>query len=470
MARPLLTRHRMRARLGLLFLPLISGCTGFSLGENDPDGNLGTHLGGGAIAVDPRTENAFVLLDEADADGAVVGRNLFAISADGTHTEQIRDLSGREDPRMLFVESGILVMSQAHEKEELLLLDRDDFSEKQRVSVNTWYWGTRLSASKRWVGVANNDDPHYPIHLIDSRDLGRRAIPHGGDNLEAMFANASDRLFAIVFYADEHKARILSWDMDVLEATSFLAPSSGGVWAGADLDITVDDVISDASFSYTWVGVSPDDAHVVFPVRKWTGRSSYESAPEEDYELLVVDTASRDLRVVPNAKGPVGFTPDGSTIVSYGRDDSSGDQKLLLVDSGTLEVDEQEVPIDGGLSYFVSREGNFVVVASSWGNQSLVLYDVSSRRETKMAGTGLGLDEFVSRIGQNELWAVDWSSLYRIDMSQALVEEIELPFAVNHVGIQPSRDRLLLGDADPSKLHFFDPTTREVERTVNLAP
>ena len=27
--------------------------------------------------------------------------------------------------------------------------------------------------------------------------------------------------------------------------------------------ITVDDVISDASFSYTWVGVSPDDAHVV---------------------------------------------------------------------------------------------------------------------------------------------------------------------------------------------------------------
>lgn len=454
--------------LPFLLLPTLGGCTGFSLGENDPDGDLGTYLGGGAIAVDPKTENAFVLLDTSSEDGTLLSRRLFAISADGEDTKMIRDLSGREDPRMLFVESGILVMSQAYEKEELLLLDRDDFSEKKKVSANDWYWGTRLSASRRWVGVAANDDPHYPIHVIDSRDLGRHPIPHGGDNLEAMFGNQTDRLFSIVFYDGDHHARIMSHDMAVLDATGFLSVTADGAWAGADVDVRVDGVISDANFSFTWVGVSPDDAHVVFPVRKWTGLASWEDAPDEDYQLLVLDTKSGEVRVVPNAKGPVGFTPDGSTIVSYGREDASGDQKLLLVDVETLEVDEQDVSIEGGISYFVSREGNVVLAASNWGTQSLVMVDLDSGKETKMAGPAIGLTEFVSRIGQNELWAVDTGALFRVDVDEAVVEDVELPFSVGHVGIQPTRDRLVLGDADPGTVHLFDPKSRQVSKTITL--
>jgi hypothetical protein len=282
-----------------------------------------------------------------------------------------------------------------------------------------------------------------------------------------MFGTRTDRLFAIVFDAAYRRARILGWDMAALEATGFLEGPAGH-WAATEIDVEVDDVINDFNFSFTWVGVSPDDARVVFPVRKWTGLEPYESAPNEDHVLLVLDTRTSELRVVENAKGPVGFTPDGSTIVSYGRDDASGDQKLLLIDAETLEVDEQEVPIDGGLSYFVSREGNFVVVASNWGTQSLVLYDVANGQQTNMAGPGLGLDEFVSRIGHDQLFAVDAGNLYRIDLAAALVDDVDLPFEVGHVGIQPTRDRLLVGEADPSRLHFLDPETRAITRTVEL--
>jgi hypothetical protein len=460
----------MRPWLGLVFLPLLSACTGFSLGENDPNSNLGTALGGGEIAVDPRTENTFVLLDATDDQtGELTSRKLFAVAPDEGGPSLVSDLTGRDDPRMLFVEPGIMLMSEANGGERLDLLDQNDFHLKKSVEVPGSYWGTRLSASRRWVGVADNDDPHFPIHVIDSKDLGDHAIPHGGDNLEAMFGNASERLFAIVFYDSTHEARILSWDMHVLETAKFLGIDPDGVWSGADLDITVPDVVSDFDFSFTWVGVSPDDAHVVFPVRKWTGKDPLENAPADEYELLVVDTADGGLRTVPSAKGPVGFTPDGSTIVSYGREDASGDQKLLLVDAETLEVDEQEVSVDGGLSYFVSREGNFVVVASNWGGQQLSLYDVDNQKETKMAGKGIGLTEFVSRIGHDELWAIDSEALYRVDMAAAVVEDVSLPFSPSHINILPKRDRLVLGATDPRYLQFFDPSTRTVTRTVDLA-
>jgi hypothetical protein len=45
-----------RLLLSLCVVPIVSGCTSFALGENDPDTNLGTYLTGGDIAVDPKTE------------------------------------------------------------------------------------------------------------------------------------------------------------------------------------------------------------------------------------------------------------------------------------------------------------------------------------------------------------------------------------------------------------------------------
>jgi dipeptidyl aminopeptidase/acylaminoacyl peptidase len=469
--------------LGLLVLQtslaaLTAGCTGFSLGENEPDNNLGTYLGDGAVAVDPDNETTYVLLseeiyDEEDGSALETERTLFAVRAGATEAEAVADLSGRDDPRLLFTSNGVLAMSQQDDSEELLLLDRETFEQKARTTVPTWYYGTRLSASRRWVGVADNDSSDYDIHVIDSETLDTRVIPHGGDLLEAMFLNQSDRLAAISLDDASHEARLLVWDMNLLAATEFMQLPGSEVWAGAVIDVVVPDVEWDSWFSFTWVGISPDDRLAVFPVKKWDGEYEIGDSDPDDYQLIVLDLETRQTTIIPRAKGPIGFTPDGSSIVSYD-ETADGEQRLLLIDALTLEPDPEpiDVAIDGSISYFVSHEGNYVVVASSDGEQSLVLYDIDNKKETKMAGPGVGLTEFVSRSDPEELWVVQRDSyggdLYRVDLQGAEVEEISVPFSPEHIGILPKRDELVLTDFGRTTLHFMDPTTEKVLREVEL--
>ncbi|MFO0552736.1 MAG: hypothetical protein U0271_30370 [Polyangiaceae bacterium] len=450
---------------GLLLAPLAIGCTGLSLGENDPDNNLGTHLGDGEVAVDPTNETSYVLVSATPKDGETeedLERTLFAVKAGETQSKKVLDLSFRTDPRMLFLDNGALSMSQDGDQEVLTLLDRDDFSVLEENRINTWYWGTRISGSKRWFAAADNAAPPWDIHVIDSHTLAPRVIPHGGDWLEAMFTNQGDRLLAIVFYEDVHRARILSWDMNVLEAQGFTELPTQE-WSGADLDVSVEGVDPDLFFSFTWVGISPSDKYAVFPVRK----ADVADGTIDDYELLVLDLASHEVRTVDRAKGPVGFSPDGSTIVSYD-EDQNGEQRLLLIDAETLEADPEDVAIDGDITYFVSHEGNYVVVASNLGGQSLVLYDMSTQKQTVMSGPGVGLTEFVARPGEDELWIVEPNQLYRADLINTIVDPIDTTFKPQHINILPKRDELVLTDDTRKTLHFFDPVSLEELRSATL--
>ncbi len=112
--------------------------------------------------------------------------------------------------------------------------------------------------------------------------------------------------------------------------------------------------------------------------------------------------------------------------------------ELLLLDSDTLAKRAETVPVSGGLSYFVSHEGNLVVAASSDGEQGVVLYDVDNERQTKMDGA-LGLQEFVQRAGHGELWLVDDEALFRLDLLNGQVENVPSPFRPRHGNILPGR-------------------------------
>lgn len=462
--------------LGLLALTLVataSGCTGLSLGENDPDGNLGSYLGDGSVAVDPVNETTYVLVTETPADpesGALEEKTLLAVRAGATKAIEVADLSGREDPRLLFTSAGVIAMSQLDTyQEELLLLDRDTFEEIDSVTAPTYYWGTRLSASRRWIGVADNNDSDYDLHVIDSESLETRVIPHGGDMIEAMFANEHDRLVAISLDYETHKARLLSWDMNVLEDQNFAQTINPDIWDGADIDVTVDGVEWDSFFSFTWVGISPDDRLAVFPVRVFDEKAD---GSIDDYQLIVLDLQTQETRIIPRAKGPVGFTPDGSSIVSYD-EGPDGEQRLVLIDAETLEADEPvDVAIDGGISYFLSHQGNYVVVASNWGDESLVLYDIDSQKQTKMAGPAVGLTEFVVRAEPEEMYVVEpfaeEGSLFRVNLEEAVVETVITPFTAEHIGILPRRDELVLTDTSRNTLHFMDPDSGKVVREVSL--
>jgi hypothetical protein len=461
--------------LAALLAPLTTGCTGLTQGENNPGAD--TWLGSGAIAVDDRTETSFVLKTEQAATGtggmgaggstSVPTSLLWAVEPDSGHVRQVADLSGRADPRILFPASGLLVMSEGDGKDRLDLYDNETLAKKKTVDESVRFNGTRMSPSRKFVAVADNTSDKAPIHIIETDTLAEHVVPHDGDWLEAMWMNGTDTLVAVVFYdftKPTAHARILSWSMEEV-ATGGYQPDASKFWPKPRFDIDLPGVDGDFLFSYTWVGVSPDDKTLVFPVRKV---ETVNMQTQYSYELIVLDTTTNELKTVPGGKGPVGFTPDGATIVSYGDKDMNGNQELWLVDAKTLAVDKEPVAIEGGLSFFVSHEGNWVVAAATDGKQRLVLYDVDSKKSTEMQGPGVGLDEFVSRIGHKEMWLVDSQALFKLDFAEGQMSTIATTFKPEHINILPKRDQLVLDDAGTNDLVFFNPATQALMKTVTL--
>lgn len=455
---------------------LLTACTGLSLGENEAGGDTWlepetphTNQGEiahatGAVAVDHRDETAYVLQTTSDhtkGSIAIISKDLFAVDPDDGLVRHVGDFSDSSDMRILFPKDGVLVMHEEGAVDTLSLYDADDLSPIKSDTRSVRYNGTRMSPSREWIAVADNTSEHAPIHLIDSKTLDTTIIPHDGDWLEAMWMNERDELVAIVFYdwlGEAPYARILSWNVDDVSESGF--ETSGGLWSEPRLDITVPNVTGDSWFSFSWVGISPDDETAAFPVLTKVGN-------QLRHDLLLMDTETGEIDTIEDAKGPVGFTPDGQTIVSYA-DAGGGDQQLLLIDALTLEKDDEPVSIAGGLSYFVTHEGNFVIVASSVGDQQLVLYDLDQEKQTKMDGPGIGLTEFVSRIGHGEMWMVDDQVLFRLDFYKGELEPIPTSFTPGHINILPGRDLLVLDDVKGTELSFFGPVSRDVEQIGKL--
>lgn len=464
----------MRAFLPCLALltPALAGCTGLTFGENTPGAD--TYLEHGSIAVDDQTETAFVLGTAAPtADAPAESKILYAVDPDSGRVRRAADLTDQLDARILFPESGVLIMGEREASDELRLLDRATFEVKASRQADARYRGTRLSGSRRWLAAADDSAERAPLHLIDtaSPDLSTRVIPQDGDWMEAMWLHGQERLFAIVFHGMNDyylngkagaRARILSWSMEALEQQGFA--KEAGVWAAPEVDIALPDTTGDQLFSFTWVGVSPDDRWVVFPV--------IHTAPAAQHELVVLDTQTGAIRTVPDAQGPVGFTPDSATIVSYnqGATTQSGDPapQLLLIDVETLAIGPEPVPIEGGIQFFISHAGNYVVVASSIGDQELTLVDLDQGKQTRMSGPQLGLSELVSRTEAGELWLVDDQALFRLDLNAGLLEQVPIGFAPQHINILPARDRLVLDDTFEQALYYIDPESKQLTRTVPL--
>ncbi len=445
--------------LSLMGVLAASGCTGLSLDESTPGGD--TWLESGRIGVDPETESSFVM--RATQSGWSTKKTLWAVPPEG-EPSVVLDATGMNDLRVLFPDAGVLVMGEVEGHDRLKLFDRATLAQVASHDAGVRYHGTRMAPSRQWIAVADNTSAHAPIHVIDPSDFSTRVIPHGGEWLEATWLRTRDALAAIVFYdqfTELAEARLLVWSIADLEASGF-ATDVEGMWAAPELDVTVPGVSGDFLFSFTWVGVAPNDAQIVFPVLADPGVAG----GEWTHRLLVLDPVTQDVRTVEDARGPVGFTPDGATIVSYRYVD--GTPSLLLLDAETL--DESVLPLptyDVGPEFFVSHEGNFVVVASPVGGEKLVLYDVDNGIETELAGPGLELLDFASRAGHPEIWLVD-AGLYRLDFTTAELESIPLGFVPDHVNYLPTRDLLVLGDAADGDLVFFDPVARVIARRVAL--
>jgi hypothetical protein len=214
--------------------------------------------------------------------------------------------------------------------------------------------------------------------------------------------------------------------------------------------------------SMVWVGVSPDDRTVVFPVI-----AQDSSTDASGHELLVLDVSSGSLRTVNNAYGPVGFTPDGSTIVSYTNGTTGNDAQLLLVDASTLEVQMADIPGVSAPSYYVTSGGDDVVIASNIGLTQLLVYDVSTHSYEKVGGPVVGLSNFVERASHDELWMLD-DGLFRLELSTGALTQIPISWTPEDIDILPMHDLLVMDDSASGNIRYFDPSSETVTRTVLL--
>ncbi|MCA9520710.1 MAG: hypothetical protein KC609_07050 [Myxococcales bacterium] len=449
-------------------------CTGATQGENNPDSpttsQFGYHLSYGDIAVDPQTETIYLLVQSTSTtpQGAIqnsIRSVLFAFDPDGGEHRFVADLTGLGDIRINFVADAIPLMGQTRSNggETLIVIDKATYQERQRKSLSGYYWGSRLSPSRRFLVVAENAERHVPLHLIDTKTLHTTVIPHDGDWLEAMWLHGRDTLLAVVFYHARQTARILMWDAETLVSSAYKL-GADGCWDQPTLDVTLDDVQEDMWLSYTWVGVSPDDKTVVFPMRASDGTS----------KLVLLDVASRGLRQVPNARGPVAFTPDSSTIVSYDFAglwpfEPTGASRLVLFDRSDLSREIVDVPNIDAPTYYVTRKGNFVVIAEHLTSDKLLIYDVDNGKMKTLAGTALDLDEFVSRSEVGEIWGIGGSTgLFCLDVFENTLDDVDLGYAPTHINILPHRDLLVLFRRGDLAMRLVDPKTRQTVRLIDV--
>ncbi|MBI1945061.1 MAG: hypothetical protein HYS27_05160 [Deltaproteobacteria bacterium] len=472
-----------------------TACTGATFGERSAgedtylepndfhDTGDGREVGLGSIGVDPATEVSFVVqaVRTRDEDDTVIDerKTLFAVPPEAEAPSGQSDLTHLSDLRIIFPGDEVVVLGELEGADNLGFLDARTLQTLETLPAldGARYHGTRLSPSKQYLAVCDNNQSPCPIHLIDLATRTTEIIPHDGFWLEAMWLRGSDTLFAVIFYADdqetetdETRARVLSFPMEEVQRCGFAVDA--GTWCGRTIDVELPGASPDWLFSFTWLGIAPDDGVVAVPV-----------IVGGQHVVALVSPADGAVRTVDDAHGPVGFTPDGSTVVSYryhteavpcdeGVDPEEcpppeTTPQLALIDVEDLTVATIDLPTIEAPEYFVTRTGNLVVVADAWGSGRLVLADLDQGTASSLRGPDVNLTELVSLDDAGELWIAD-DGLFRVDLVEGLVEQVGPGLSPVTINVLPDHHRLVMDDGEGRALVFFDPETRQQTARATL--
>jgi len=514
------------------------GSSGATFGENqpgDPQNGGGTYVDdavtvadgvaeSGTIAVDPDTETAFAV-QKITREGKV-SKRLVAVDppARGSRMRVVGDVTVYDDIRVVFPAHGVLVMAERDGNDELFFYDDEAKRLERHVFTHARYNGTRLSPDGRWVVVGDNNQANIPIHIIDTETYETRRVEAYRGWVEAMWLHDQNLLETARFTEDEDGQMqfvLREWDpAQIFAGNGQVGPEI--TYQVGDIDPTLGDVLGGESFlAPTWIAISPDDETVAVSVAE---------ADTGQPVVIVADRTSHDLHFVRDARGPVGFTPDGKTLVTYSVSEEDGsvvDAKLKLVDTTTYEEDLVDIPKIGVPTFWVAHDGNDIVVASADDGDTLVVFDLDAGRVQKMGGVnealgdqprqlvhlgaddpenlgarfepspptlgvspsdvgcatfrcqvdldsaglthGLDLSEFVSRSGHHQLWLVSDHKLYVLDYETASLSRVPLSWRPTHVSILPQRDLLVLDGVGEESLFFFDPSSRTMVGRVSMA-
>lgn len=496
-----------QARPALLALTALCGCYGSiaSLGPGDAD-----DLEHRSLAVDPRTEAVFTLQVDPGPTEEETIKILYHVDPQTLTAAALADLSGRDAIRLLFPAEGVMLVSWDGAQDEILRFDSQSLAEVDRLETGARYGGLRLSPSGTRALTADTLAAPFSLHFIDTQTLETRIIPREEALVEAQWLQGQDRLVLAEFRdpslspgmasqvpleitlspapageADEQTAAgeeghssaddaaPASLHIELWASEAELAASAAESGAPSPWDaplISLD--LPDARYSYGGLTLSADDRYAALPTSRLI--LADDGRIEERSQLLILDLETGDLRAVDYASGPVAFTPDSSTIVSYhskqGLSSEGGSHTypyLLLIDALTLETELVHLPTDSAPIYFVTREGNAVVIDTPSADVPLMLFDLSQGQAAQLIGPDVDLGRFVSREGHDELWLLD-RGLFRLDYGQGVLEEAELDFRPANINILPQRDEIVVDDPAGRHLAFIDPDTGAVRGLATL--
>lgn len=448
----------MTTRVLLAACLLTAACTGMSLGENEPGGDTwveptppqpGEHRMG-AIAVERDEDQLWVVHEENQ--GGVARAHLTAIDPTTGASAAVMDVSGVRDRRVAFpADDRMILMAETGGRDQLVLIDTRARRVITSAPKEARYFGTRTSPSGRRLVVADDLDPAGPIHVIDTGTLAHQVLDHGGDLVEATWNHDEEVLLALSVtdpWGDAPVARLLRYDFTGLAAGAPV-PAPSVAWE-------LEGYAWDFLFSYTWIGISPDDRWAVFPlIRRTTG-------PDDgEHVLLVLDQATGAV-TLEAGRGPVGFTRDSRWIVSYGVGVGGG-QDLWLIDPATRERREVDLPFAGGVSFAVSRETDAIVCVPVDRDEAIgVIYDVAADALITIADGDISLGEYVTRRGSDELWLVTRGALEVLSLAEGTLDNlVDASAQVSTINVRPSVGQAIVGSAERAWVLRIDMATRE---------
>jgi hypothetical protein len=210
-------------------------------------------------------------------------------------------------------------------------------------------------------------------------------------------------------------------------------------------------------FSFTWIGISPDDRWAVFPVIKHVPSG-------DEHVLLVLDQLTGRVDLVPGS-GPVGFTRDSKYIVSYGSDEVNGGEDVWLIDPESHVRTVVDLPF-GAVTFTVSRFSDDVIASPVGGAQDTVIYNTTNA--TMQSVPQLWLGDYVSRTAKPELFVESSGGLFALDLAAGTSTAIPTTAAIDNINACPSTDRAFAADFQTATIYPIEMRTRAVGTGIAL--
>lgn len=464
----------------------------------------------GRVAVDPVTETMYVvrsvdgglpsswiperpLTIGCVGDGGVTPMTsndwysqLLAIDPDTGAKQIITSFAWSPNAQVVFPPAGILLsLGEVGSPGELRLFDRATRTIIGRQAIPSGFVRSLfLSPSGRFVAIASGDFSSPATVLLaetNLRVLSEAPCDALSGSLQTLgwLHSADDRL-AVATRMDSvagmpQHLRVAIYSTSALIASNF-AIDSDGSWTSslASFDVPVPEVMPGTtpppSNDRFWepaapLAISADDRFAAIPVA---------------WGVALVDLSSGTSTFFPSVVAPPSFTPDGSALIIEVAN-ANAHSRLDFVDLASGATTSVDVPTYGGFAYFVTREGNQVLVTAAedttqWRSTVRFLAIDRTTHQASMPTAGSRttpyLDQFVSRLGHDEVWILGTEGgVDRFDLVTGSLSHFPLDGNPSGIGILPSRDRLVFDDGTHSRLTIWDPTTfGVVSQTEYAAP